>query len=140
MKQENKTALLIIDVQNDYFKGGACELVDAEEALINAKHLLKLFREKKDLIIHIQHITIGSNATFFLPNTRGSKQHEEVTSKEGEHVIIKHYPNSFRETNLLEILKKEKITSLVILGMMTHMCIDATTRAAKDYGFDCTHQ
>lgn len=57
---------------------------------------------------------------------------------EGEKVIIKHYPNSFRETDLLEYLKSHDVTEVVITGMMTHMCVDATTRAAKDFGFDCT--
>jgi len=55
-----------------------------------------------------------------------------------ERVIVKHFPNSFRETNLLDALNSKHITSLVICGMMTHMCVDATTRAAKDFGFDCT--
>jgi nicotinamidase-related amidase len=51
---------------------------------------------------------------------------------------VKHYPNSFRETELLDYLKKKEISNLVLCGMMTHMCVDATTRAAKDFGFNCT--
>ena len=57
---------------------------------------------------------------------------------DGEKVVVKHYPNSFRETDLLDHLKAEGITDVVICGMMTHMCVDATTRAAKDFGFSCT--
>lgn len=57
---------------------------------------------------------------------------------DSEKLIIKHYPNSFRNTELLEYLKSKNITELVFTGMMTHMCIDATVRAAKDFEFDCT--
>ena len=52
-------------------------------------------------------------------------------------VIQKHFPNSFRETRLLEELKKAEIKRVVICGAMSHMCIDATTRAAADFGFAC---
>jgi nicotinamidase-related amidase len=53
-------------------------------------------------------------------------------------VIVKHHPNSFRESSLLEELRGANIDRLTICGAMSHMCIDATTRAAADYGFDCT--
>ncbi len=51
---------------------------------------------------------------------------------------VKHYPNAFRETGLLEHLRRKGIERLVVMGMMTHMCIDTTTRAAADLGFECT--
>jgi nicotinamidase-related amidase len=53
-------------------------------------------------------------------------------------VIEKHFPNGFRETPLLEKLRARGTQKLVIAGMMTHMCIDTTTRAAADLGFQCT--
>ncbi|WP_116315012.1 isochorismatase family protein, partial [Escherichia coli] len=46
-------------------------------------------------------------------------------------------PNSFRETSLLKQLQDLNIQHLIICGMMTHMCIDATVRAANDLGFHC---
>ncbi|MEJ2200379.1 MAG: isochorismatase family protein, partial [Desulfuromonadaceae bacterium] len=64
--------------------------------------------------------------------------HEMVAPRSGEHVVIKNYPNSFRNTALLEILKDCKVENLIICGAMSHMCIDATTRAAFDLGFTCT--
>lgn len=130
-------ALLIIDIQNDYFKGGAYELVNPQIASSNAKRLLENFRQKDMLIFHIQHISIKANATFFLPNTNGVLIHENVKPLENEIVIPKNFPNSFSKTSLLEELKKQEIKELIICGMMTHMCIDATTRAAFDLGFDC---
>lgn len=131
------TALIIIDIQNDYFEGGTAQLVNPDTASGNAKLLLEQFRKKKLPIIHIQHISNRPNATFFIPNTNGSEIHIDVKPNDNEQIIVKHYPNSFRETNLLEYLKSKDITDLVICGMQTHMCVDATTRAAKDIGFNC---
>ncbi len=130
-------ALIIIDIQNDYFKNCAMQLVEAEEASENGKLILEEFRKESLPIIHIQHIANRPGATFFIPETKGAEIHENVKPNKGEKVIVKHYPNSFRETELLKFLKSKNITDLVIVGMMTHMCVDATTRAAKDFGFNC---
>lgn len=130
-----KTALILIDIQNDYFSNGKMELVGSDSASRNAKKILEKFRQDNNLIIHIQHISTREGSTFVLPNTFGAEIHENVKPKNDEKVIVKHYPNSFRETELLEYLKANDIEHLVILGMMTHMCVDATTRAAKDFGY-----
>jgi len=135
--QKMNTALILIDIQNDYFVNGTMTLVGAEQASLNARHILDKFRLGALPIIHIQHIAKGATATFFQPLTKGMEIHENVKPIADEKVIVKHYPNSFRETELLEYLKSNKITDLVICGMMTHMCVDATVRAAKDYGFNC---
>ncbi len=132
------TALILIDIQNDYFDNGTMPLVNSESASLNAKRILDKFRANESVIIHIQHIALRSDATFFLPNTSGCNIHNNVKPIDPEKIIIKHYPNSFRETELLDYLKNRNITDLVICGMMTHMCVDATTRAAKDFGFNCT--
>ena len=129
--------LVMVDLQNDYFPGGKMELVGIEDAAENARILLTEFRKIKLAIIHIQHISIPPNAFFFLPDTDGVKINERVTPQEGEAVVVKHYPNSFRDTSLLEILRNGHVDNLVICGAMSHMCIDATTRAAFDLGFHC---
>jgi nicotinamidase-related amidase len=134
--QNMKTALIIIDIQNDYFDQGTMPLVGSDKASNNAKLILESFRADGLPIIHIQHIATSPTATFFLPNTKGAEIHNHVKPVGTEKIIVKHYPNSFRETELLDYLKGEKITDLVICGMMTHMCVDATARAAKDYGFN----
>ncbi len=133
-----KTALLLIDIQNDYFEGGTMTLVNANAASENAKLLLDIFRKEQLTVIHIQHIATQPGATFFLPDTPGAEIHESVRPVAGEKVIVKHFPNSFRETELLNFLIEKEITDLAIGGMMTHMCIDATTRAARDLGYNCT--
>ncbi|MFT5253991.1 MAG: nicotinamidase-related amidase [Flavobacteriales bacterium] len=130
-------ALIIIDIQNDYFENGAMELVGALEASEKAKQVLSNFRDSNLPIIHIQHLA-SAGGTFFLPNTSGQEIHKNVTPLSGEKLIVKNYPNSFRETELLDYLQSISSTELVFVGMMTHMCIDATVRAAKDYNFECT--
>ncbi len=132
-----KPALILVDIQNDYFPGGKMELVDIDLASSNARLLLDKFRDQSLQTFHIQHTFQDSNAGFFLPDTEGSEIHGSVDPLPSETVIPKHFPNSFRETNLLEQLKEKGITDLVICGAMSHMCIEATTRAAADYGFKC---
>jgi len=129
--------LIVVDLQNDYFPGGKMELVGIEDAAENTQILLTEFRKTKLPIVHIQHISILPNAFFFLPDTHGVKINERVTPQEGEAVVLKNYPNSFRDTSLLEILRNSHVDNLVICGAMSHMCIDATTRAAFDLGFNC---
>ncbi|KJS32906.1 MAG: isochorismatase [Desulfatitalea sp. BRH_c12] len=130
-------SLILVDLQNDYFVGGKMELVHIKQAAENAQQLLRTFRSKNLPIIHIQHISARPGATFFLPNTKGVEINEMVSPIKGEKVVNKSYPNSFRETELLEILKKTEKDTVVICGAMSHMCVDATTRAAFDYGFNC---
>ncbi|WP_020063365.1 cysteine hydrolase family protein [Bacillus sp. 123MFChir2] len=133
-----KTGLVLIDIQNDYFPGGRCELHESLRAVENAKEVLDFFREMHLPIFHVQHISVKEGATFFLPNTEGVNIHSHVAPFKNEFVVQKNYPNSFRKTNLLELLQREGIEHLVICGMMTHMCIDTTVRAASDLEFRCT--
>lgn len=130
-----KQALLLIDIQNDYFTDGAMPLVAPELASEKAKQILNHFRKNELLVVHIQHIATRPGSTFFLPGSKGVEIHKNVLPLHSEKIIKKHYPNSFRETGLLDYLKQNEIGHLVICGMMTHMCVDATVRAAKDLGF-----
>ena len=132
------TALLIIDLQNDYFPGGRMELVGSPAASLEAKALLQAFRARGLPVIHVQHVSTRPGATFFLPDTEGVRIHESVQPAAGESVVTKHFPNAFRETGLGETLRERGVDTLVIAGMMSHMCIDTSTRAAADAGFACT--
>jgi nicotinamidase-related amidase len=132
-----KTALLLVDIQNDYFPGGKNELQGSPQAGEQAGRLLDYFRHNGQVIIHIQHLSTRPGAKLFLPGTPGAEIHASVGPLAGETVIQKHYPNSFRETTLLEYLHTVQATRLVIAGMMTHMCVEATTRAAFDFGLEC---
>jgi len=128
-------ALLIIDVQKDYFPGGKFPLVNPEEAAKKAYQLLQCFREHSGHHIHIQHISLKPDAAFFVKGDSGSDIHDSVAHFEGEPIVYKNYPNAFRETKLFGKLKEWEIERVVICGMMTHMCVDATVRAAADLGF-----
>ena len=129
--------LILVDIQNDYFPGGRMELVGMQEAGEKARQLLSFFRENSWAIFYVQHVSIQENATFFLPETTGVQLHDCIEPRDGELRIQKHFPNSFRDTELRNELVKNSIKQVVICGAMSHMCIDATTRAAFDYGFDC---
>ena len=133
-----KPALIIIDIQNDYFPGGKMELEGSPEASLQAAKLLDAFRAKGLPLVHIQHVSNRPGASFFLPDTEGVKIHANVAPRAGETVIQKNFPNSFRGTGLLEHLRALGAGHLVIAGMMTHLCVDATTRAAFDLGFSCS--
>jgi nicotinamidase-related amidase len=133
----DKQALIIVDIQNDYFPGGRNPVVGAEAAATVAKQLLDKAREKHEPIFHIQHTTLRPNATFLLPATPGAEIHPWLAPRPDEIIVHKHYPNSFRETTLLDELRVRHISRLCFCGMMTHMCIDTTVRAAADLGFEC---
>jgi nicotinamidase-related amidase len=132
------TALVLVDLQKDYFPGGRMEVVGAIGACKAAKTLLAHFRRQGLPVIHIRHISTRPDAAFLLPDTEGVLIHEDVAPLPGEVVIQKHFPNSFRDTDLREHLVSGGIGELVICGMMSHMCIDTTVRAALDLGYQCT--
>jgi len=131
-------ALLLVDIQLDYFPGGAFPLVAPEAAASAARRVLDAFREAGDRVVHVFHVAAEADATFFVPGTPGLAFHPLVAPIDGEDVVEKHEPNSFVGTDLAEILAKAEVTELVIVGMMSSMCIDSTTRAASERGFDVT--
>lgn len=124
--QTGKKALLIIDIQDFYFPGGKSALVEPEKAAANAALLLDKFRKENMMVIHVRH-----NAE------PGGKINDIVKPLPSEKIISKDAVNCFVGTDLLSYLKTGKIDTLVICGMQTHMCVEAATRAASDYGFKC---
>jgi nicotinamidase-related amidase len=132
------TALLIIDIQNDYFPGGAMELEGAEQAGAKAAQALAKFRKDGLPVFHVRHLSVRPGATFFIPGTPGAEIREGVRPLEGETLVEKNFPNSFRGTALQNYLDKNKIKNLVVAGMMTHMCVDASVRQAADLGYKVT--
>jgi nicotinamidase-related amidase len=128
-------ALVLVDIQNDYFAGGRMVLEGADPAADRAASLLRHFRSRGEPVLHVQHVSVRPNATFFLPDTPGVQIHPAVAPQAGEPVIRKNFPNAFRATPLDTELRSRGVTRLVIAGMMTHMCIDTTVRAAFDLGF-----
>ncbi|WP_428308818.1 cysteine hydrolase family protein [Lacipirellula sp.] len=128
-------ALLLIDLQNDYYPGGAYELDRIGEASAKAAELLDRFRSSGQPLIHIRHEFASPAAPFFRPGSAGAAIHESVKPLPGETVITKQYVNSFRETDLEAQLRALGVKQLVIAGAMSHMCIQGGTRAAADLGY-----
>jgi len=130
-----KTALLVIDIQKDHFPGGKMPLVNPLEAAQKAYMLLQCFREQGGKHVHIQHISKNSDAGYFISGDRGTDIHDSAAHFEGEPIVYKHEPNAFQDTELLGLLRSWQIERLVICGMMTHLDIDATARAAAALAF-----
>ena len=103
------TALLLIDIQNDYFPNGRMPLEKSTEASLKAQEILQAFRTRQKPVIHVQHISTRPDATYFLPCTKGIEFHPNVQPNKNETIIKKHYPNSFKDTGLLNhLIKNEK--------------------------------
>lgn len=133
-----QTALLIIDMQNDYFPGGKWTLHATETAAANTARVLKHFREQGLPVIHIRHEFAIPDAPFFTPGSEGARIHASLQPQTDETVVLKHQVNCFKDTELHAQLQHTGITDLVITGAMSHMCVDAATRAAADLGYGNT--
>lgn len=131
-------ALIIIDIQNDYFPGGKWPLEGVERAAENAARLLAAARDAKALVVHVRHEFDSADAPFFVPGSTGAAIHPVVLPMPGEPVILKHRVNAFLSTDLAPLLERQGIKSLTIVGSMSHMCIDAAVRAAADMGYSVT--
>ncbi|HCV04397.1 isochorismatase family protein [Pseudoalteromonas sp. APAL1] len=132
------TALLIIDLQNDYFAGGAFPLWQAKQVKDQLVEVIKQATECGILPIHIQHIAESQQglAPFFNQDTIGVNIHPDILKAAPEApVVVKHYADSFYQTNLDDILKQHGIKKLLIAGMMTQNCVTHTaiSEQAKEY-------
>ncbi|AXK54095.1 MULTISPECIES: cysteine hydrolase family protein [Pseudomonas] len=130
-----KQALIVIDIQNDYFAHGKWPLVGVDAAADNAARLIQAFRQKAQAVVHIRHEFTSDSAPFFTPGSEGAHLHPKVLNRADEPVVLKHFVNSFRETELQAILQQQGIDELVIVGNMSHMCVEGTARAAADLGY-----
>ena len=131
-------ALLLIDIQRDYFPGGLHPLVGSDHAADAAASVLGAFRAGSEPVLHVQHSWDEPNAEYLKPGTPGFEHDDRVAPAEDEPVVVKRAPNAFLGTDLERRLRLEGIDRLVVAGMMTSMCVDATVRAAVDLGFAVT--
>ncbi|MDI2592252.1 cysteine hydrolase family protein [Pseudomonas sp. 681] len=133
-----RQAVIVVDIQNDYFPHGKWPLAGADAAADNAVRIIQAFREAGDPVVHIRHEFTSDDAPFFTPGSEGAKLHPKVVNRADEPVVLKHFVNAFRETDLKAILDEQRIEHLVIVGSMSHMCVDGVTRAAADFGYTVT--
>ncbi|RIA47159.1 nicotinamidase-related amidase [Hephaestia caeni] len=129
----SKRAILVVDLQNEYWPTGKFPLVGIDAAAANAARVIAHARAQGDLVVHIRHEMPGG--PIFVPGTEGAEINAAVLPQDGEPVITKNFPNSFRDTGLDALLKQQGVTETVVIGAMSHMCVDATTRAANDLGY-----
>ena len=130
-------ALIVIDIQAFYFPEGMVPLKGPEAAAKQAARVIAAFRAAGRPVIHVQHLPKDVDT----PDPTGIQEqyriHADVLPAKGEIVVGKHHANSFRDTELLAILRELGVETLVVTGMQTHMCVEAAVRAAHDLGFTC---
>ncbi|SFH36777.1 Nicotinamidase-related amidase [Palleronia marisminoris] len=129
----SKRAVVVIDLQNEYWPSGGLALENIERAAANAARVIAHGREAGDLIVNVRHEMPG--APVFVPGSEGAEINEVVAPGEGEPVITKNFPNSFRDTGLKDLLDEKGVEEVFVVGAMSHMCVDATVRAANDFGY-----
>lgn len=133
-----KPGLIVIDLQNEYLPSGKLPLSGIEAAVDNAAKVIADAREKGIPVFHICHEFAGSEAPAFVPGTDGVEIQPAVAPVGNEPVIVKNHINAFRDTDLKQQLTAHGVGEVVIVGAMSHMCVDACVRAAVDMGYPAT--
>lgn len=129
-----RRALIVIDVQKDYFPGGAWTLPDAERTLPHIAALVERARGRGEPVAFIQHVT-PAGSPVFAEGTAGIEFAAGLDVRPGDPVFRKRHPSSFQGTELADWLAKEGIRELDVCGYMTQMCCDTTTREGYSRGF-----
>ncbi len=131
-------ALVLIDIQNEYFAGGGLPLVGPEEAARAARVALDAARQAGILVVHVRHENADPAAPRFRAGSRGAEIRELLAPLPGEAVITKRRVDSFAGTGLEALLRERGVREIAVAGMMTHMCVDAFLRSATALGFPCS--
>ncbi len=129
--------LVIVDIQRDYFPGGAYPLVGADAAAERAAVLLDSQRAAGAPVIHVRHES-EPGAGMLVAGSPGGQIDARVAPLAGETVVPKKHPNAFLETPLQGLLVEAAASEVLVIGMQSSMCVDATVRAASDLGFVVT--
>lgn len=131
----NQAVLVIIDAQNEY-RMGDMKLPGVEPAAVEIKKLLDKARAGNTPVIHVRHI--GVSGYLFDPDGERGRIFDELTPLANEAVVDKPLPNSFAGSRLQDEIRASGRQQLIVCGYMTHMCVSATVRAAKDLGYQTT--
>ena len=134
-------ALLLIDLQNDYFPGGAFALWNTDAVLDAVDAAIAKALENDVAIIHIQHVADpeAGIAPFFNEGTMGAQIHKRIREAAPDApVVLKHYADSFHQTTLAGELSKVGATELLVAGMMTQNCVTHTAISKAAEAYDVT--
>jgi len=129
-----KRALLVIDVQNEYFTG-AMPISYPHESFENIIKVMKIAKENNIMVIAIQHTALQKNSTVFSKGSLQWQLHEKVKDVGYDYLIEKNLPGSFTDTDLHKIFMQHYIDTVTIIGYMTQMCCDTTSRQAFHLGY-----
>lgn len=134
----SKPALVVIDLQNDYFPGGAFPLANTDATLLAIERAIEDAKAKGIPVVHVQHVAdpMQGIAPFFNANTTGVEIHARIrTAAPDAPVVVKHYADSFEGTRLHETLQQLGVDELLLCGMMTQNCVTHTalSRQADRY-------
>ncbi|MGG6463391.1 isochorismatase family protein [Solilutibacter silvestris] len=133
------TALLVIDIQNDYFPGGAYPLWNTADTLDATVTAIGRAQARGELVVLVQHVALSPESPLFKAGTPGADIHPRILAAAPKApVVIKHYADSFHETTLASILDAHGMEHLHLAGMMTQNCVTHTalSRAADRYHID----
>lgn len=131
-------ALLLVDIQNDYFPGGAFPLWNTEATLQHIEQAIKLAQDKGVHLIHIQHVASPrpGAAPFFTQGTEGVNIHPRILAAAPQApIVVKEFADGFVNTTLEATLAERQITHLLVCGMMTQNCVTHTaiSKSAEKY-------
>jgi nicotinamidase-related amidase len=133
-----KKALLVIDLQNDYFPGGLFPLWNTDKTLEAILQAIQRARSLDIEVIHIQHLANPKTglAPFFNPGTAGAEIHAAILAAAPHApVVVKEYADSFYHTELEKVLSERHVSELFLCGMMTQNCVTHTaiSKGAEKY-------
>jgi len=133
-----KRGLIVVDLQNEYLPTGKLPLSGIEAASANAARVIADARSKRLPVFHIRHEFANGEAPVFVPGSEGVQIQPAVAPAGDEPVIVKNHINAFRQTDLKQQLEARGVEEVVVVGAMSHMCVDAVVRAAADMGYPVT--
>ncbi|GAA5809424.1 hypothetical protein MFLAVUS_002832 [Mucor flavus] len=133
-------ALIVVDVQNDYFPDGKLPTCSPIETAKACAQLIQKFRQDGKEVVFIKHVMLDSQVKeypFFIKGTHGVEIHDIVKPLPTEKIISKHAVSGFVGTDLKEYLTSKGVKKLVVVGMMIHNCVNATVYSSIEEGFPC---
>ncbi|NLQ17667.1 isochorismatase family protein [Marinomonas sp. M1K-6] len=122
----SRTALLVIDVQNDYFDNGNFPLWNTEKTLKETLNAIRAAKEQNAAVVLVQHVAAGESP-IFIEGSEGVKLHQAILDAAPDApIVIKQHADAFQNTNLTQVLEALEVDRLAICGMMTQNCVTHT--------------
>lgn len=129
-----KSALVVIDFQNEYFSG-RMPIPDGAAALAKTRELITFADSHKIPVYHVQHVAPAGSPVFAIDG-QTVKFHPDMQPRPQDVVLQKSTVSVFASTDLDQQLKKAGIQTLIISGLMTHACVAGAARDAAPLGYN----